>query len=169
MTIKVGILTVSDLGAQGKREDQSGQVIREMITKELDAEVAHYDIVPDERDIIQTMLVEWSDVLNLELILTTGGTGFGPRDVTPEATRAVIQREASGFVEAMRSHGLKSTPHAMLSRALAGIRGGTLIVNLPGSPKAVREGLEVILPALPHAIEILRGKEEAPRHHEYEP
>jgi len=164
----VGVLTISDLGAQGRREDVSGETIKEIVTERLGAEVAEYEIVPDERELIETVLVEWADVSKVDLILTTGGTGFSPRDVTPEATQAVIERQAPGLAEAMRSQGLKKTPHAMLSRAVAGIRGKTLIVNLPGSPKAVRESLEVILPALPHAIEILRGEARASNRHEYQ-
>jgi molybdenum cofactor synthesis domain-containing protein len=164
----VGVLTISDLGAQGRREDVSGETIKEIVTERLGAEVAEYEIVPDERELIETILVEWADVSKVDLILTTGGTGFSPRDVTPEATQAVIERQAPGLAEAMRSQGLKKTPHAMLSRAVAGIRGTTLIVNLPGSPKAVRESLEVILPALPHAIEILRGQAGASERHEYQ-
>lgn len=164
----MGVLTISDLGAQGRREDVSGETIKEIVTERLGAEVAEYEIVPDERELIETILVEWADVSKVDLILTTGGTGFSPRDVTPEATQAVIERQAPGLAEAMRSQGLKKTPHAMLSRAVAGIRGTTLIVNLPGSPKAVRESLEVILPALPHAIEILRGQAGASERHEYQ-
>ena len=164
----MGVLTISDLGAQGRREDVSGETIKEIVTERLGAEVAEYEIVPDERELIETVLVEWADVSKVDLILTTGGTGFSPRDVTPEATQAVIERQAPGLAEAMRSQGLKKTPHAMLSRAVAGIRGKTLIVNLPGSPKAVRESLEVILPALPHAIEILRGEARASNRHEYQ-
>lgn len=168
MTIRVGVLTISDWGAQGRREDVSGVTIKEMVTERLGAEVTEYQIVPDEQEVIETMLVEWADVSGVDLILTTGGTGFSPRDVTPEATQAVIQRQAPGLTEAMRSQGLKSTPHAMLSRAVAGIRGATLIVNLPGSPKAVRESLEVILPAIPHGLEILRGAPGGANHHEYQ-
>lgn len=163
----MGVLTISDLGAQGRREDVSGETIKEIVTERLGAEVTEYEIVPDERELIETVLVEWADVSKVDLILTTGGTGFSPRDVTPEATQAVIERQAPGLAEAMRSQGLKKTPHAMLSRAVAGIRGKTLIINLPGSPKAVRESLEVILPALPHAIEILKGKAGASERHEY--
>lgn len=148
----MGVLTISDLGAQGRREDVSGETIKEIVTERLGAEVTEYEIVPDERELIETVLVEWADVSKVDLILTTGGTGFSPRDVTPEATQAVIERQAPGLAEAMRSQGLKKTPHAMLSRAVAGIRGKTLIINLPGSPKAVRESLEVILPALRKSV-----------------
>jgi len=154
--ISVGILTVSDRSYRGEREDLSGPTIREMITEHLGAKVELEAVVPDEFDIIQGTLMVWADEVGLDLILTTGGTGFSPRDVTPEATRAVIEREAPGLAEAMRAQGLKITPHAMLSRAVAGIRGRTLIINLPGSPKAVRENLATILPALTHGIEILR-------------
>jgi molybdenum cofactor synthesis domain-containing protein len=120
--------------------------------------------VPDEREIIAGTLLTWADEEELDLVLTTGGTGFAPRDVTPEATRDVVEREAPGLAEAMRAASLRITPHAMLSRAVAGIRGRTLIVNLPGSPKAVRENLETILPALPHAVELMQGRKGADRH-----
>lgn len=155
--IKAGILTASDKGSTGERKDESGKVIAEIL-KNIDAEVANYVIVPDERDIISKNLIRMSDEINIDLILTTGGTGFSPRDITPEATLDVIDRQAPGLAEAMRSKGLEATPRAMLSRAVAGIRKRTLIVNLPGSPKAVRENLEVILPVLPHAIGILKGE-----------
>ena len=153
----VGILTVSDRGSRGEREDLSGPVIRELVSR-VGGEVRQYDIVPDEKEIIAKRLKEWADVLRLDLILTTGGTGLTPRDVTPEATREVIERSAPGFSEAMRQEGLKKTPLSMLSRGISGVRARTLIINLPGSPRGVRESLEVILPALPHAIETLRGE-----------
>jgi len=153
----VGILTVSDKGSKGEREDKSGQVIREILST-LDVRIVNYDIVPDEKELIIERLVKWADKNGLDIIITTGGTGLSPRDVTPEATLAVVDRVVPGFAEAMRAESLKKTPHAMLSRAVVGTRGKCLIVNLPGSPKAVRECLEVILPALPHAIETLKGE-----------
>jgi len=152
----VGILTVSDKGSKGMREDKSGEVIREVFSQ-LDARVIDYAIIPDEKELISELLVEWADDEKADLIITTGGTGLSRRDVTPEATLAVVEKLAPGFVEAMRAESLKKTPHALLSRAVAGIRHNTLIINMPGSPKAVRECLEVILPALPHAVDTLRG------------
>jgi molybdopterin adenylyltransferase len=154
---RVGILTVSDRASAGEYQDGSGPVIRDMVIKHLEAEVTRYAIVPDEVEAIRRILATWADEHRLDLILTTGGTGFAPRDVTPEATRSVIEREAPGLVLAMLRDSLLVTPHAMLSRAVAGIRGQTLIVNLPGSPKAARENLASILPALPHGLELLRG------------
>ena len=155
--IRVGILTISDRSSRGEREDESGPLIEQLVKESLRCTVEESAIVPDVKEEISTTLIDWADNLKLDLILTTGGTGFAPRDITPEATRDVIQREAPGLAEAMRAHGTRVTPHAMLSRAVAGIRGRTLIINLPGSPKAVREGLEVIMPAIPHAVAILRG------------
>lgn len=153
--MKIGILTVSDKGARGEREDRSGPALKRMM-EAAGAEVARTGIVADERDLIAGALIDWSDE-GLDLILTTGGTGFSPRDVTPEATKAVIEREAPGLAEVMRRAGMDKTPTAMLSRAAAGIRKSTLIVNLPGSEKGARESLEAILPALGHGIEILKG------------
>ena len=155
--IKVGILTVSDKGFRGERKDTSGALIGEMV-EEIDGKVERYTIVPDEEDMISKELIEMSDVYQLDLIFTTGGTGFSVRDVTPEATLKVIEKEALGIAEAMRFKSLQITPKAMLSRAVAGIRKKSLIINLPGSEKAVKECLEFILPALPHGIGILKGE-----------
>ena len=157
MTFTVGLLTVSDRCSRGEEQDRSGPLIAEWVREHWDAEVAQQAIVPDEQPQIRDKLLAWSDQERLDLVLTTGGTGFAPRDVTPEATQAVIERAAPGLAEAMRSTGLAKTPHAMLSRAIAGIRGRTLIVNLPGSPKGVRDGLDTLEKALPHGIEILKG------------
>jgi molybdenum cofactor synthesis domain-containing protein len=154
--IRAAIITLSDKGAAGEREDESGKVIREMVAS-IGASVGHYEILPDDKDRIIRTLSSLADSCRFDLILTTGGTGVAPRDVTPEATRAVIDREIPGIAEAMRAESLKKTPHAMISRALAGVRRLTLIVNLPGSPKAVRENLGVILPALTHAVEKIKG------------
>ncbi|MCK9419600.1 MAG: MogA/MoaB family molybdenum cofactor biosynthesis protein [Nitrospirae bacterium] len=156
MNIRAAIITLSDKGSKGEREDESGRTIREMIAG-IPALVGHYEILPDEKLRIIEVLSRLSDSGTIDLIITTGGTGVSARDVTPEATRAVIDRELPGMAEAMRAESLKKTPHAMISRAVAGIRKQTLIVNLPGSPKAVRENLAVILPALPHAIEKIKG------------
>ena len=154
--MKVGILTVSDKGARGEREDRSGPAIREMI-EAAGGEVVRTGVVPDEQEEVRAALIAWSDE-GLDLVLTTGGTGFSPRDWTPEATKGVIEREAPGLAEAMRRAGAEKTPTAILSRAVAGIRGGTLIVNLPGSEKAVRESLAAILTVLPHGVDILKGR-----------
>lgn len=152
--MKVAILTISDRGAAGETEDKSGRLIAQIIGDRTSWELVHYSIVPDEQEVIAQTLLQWCQE-NVNLILTTGGTGFAPRDVTPEATRQVIEREAPGIVEALRVESLKITSHAMLSRAVAGIRGQTLIINLPGSPKAVKENMAVLLPVLPHALALL--------------
>jgi len=154
---KVGILTISDKGSRGERQDESGEAIREILSS-IDTHIVNYDIVPDEKEFIVEKLVKWVDEDALDVLLTTGGTGLTPRDVTPEATLAVVDRIVPGFAEAMRAESLKKTPMAMLSRAVAGTRGKCLIINLPGSTKAVRECLQVILPALPHAVETLKGQ-----------
>lgn len=153
---RVGILTASDKGSRGEREDLSAQAIREEVAK-IRGEVLEYAIVPDEQEIIQHKLIEFTDVKRLDLVLTTGGTGFSPRDVTPEATLAVVDRLVPGIPELMRMESFKITPRAILSRAAAGIRKQTLIINLPGSPKAVRETLGWILASLPHGLDILKG------------
>jgi gephyrin len=164
--IRVGVLTVSDRSARGEREDLGGPAVAAVVLAQLpDAAVAERAIVPDERSEIGARLAHWVDDLHLDLILTTGGTGFAPRDVTPEATRDAIEREAPGLAEAMRAASLRITPHAMLSRGIAGIRGRTLIVNLPGSPKGAVENLATIAAVLPHAIELLREASEAEQHH----
>ena len=155
-TSRIGILTVSDRGASGDYEDKSGPLIHQVVSDTLRAEVAFSQIVPDDMETIARTLLEWVEDHQLDLIFTSGGTGFAPRDVTPEATRQVIEKEAPGLVFAMLRDSLAVTPHAMLSRMVAGIRARTLIINLPGSPKAVRENLDSILPALPHALELLR-------------
>jgi len=155
--IEVGILTISDKGARGEREDRSGKVIEEIV-KKIEGEVKYYRIIPDEEEIIQDELIKAVDKLHLDLILTTGGTGLGKRDVTPEATLAVIEKEVPGISEIIRSESFKQTNRAMLSRGVAGIRKKSLIINLPGSPKGVEESLEIILKALPHGIEIIKGE-----------
>ena len=154
MTIRVGILTLSDRSSRGERLDASGPALANFIQGE-GWSVVKQSLLPDDEPAIRRILTDWSDSGELDVILTTGGTGFAPRDVTPEATRAVLQREAPGLAEAMRLASLKITPHAMLSRIVTGIRGKTLIINLPGSPKGAVENLQVILPVLPHAVQLL--------------
>jgi molybdenum cofactor synthesis domain-containing protein len=154
--VKVGVLTVSDRRARGEGEDEGGPLIEKMVT-EAGAEVVLRDVVADERDHIEARLRGWSNSGDVDLIITTGGTGLGPRDVTPEATKAVIDREAPGIAELMRAAGTAKTPFAALSRQVAGQRNNTLIVNLPGSPKAIAEGLEAVLPILQHAVEMMHG------------
>jgi molybdopterin adenylyltransferase len=153
--INIGILTISDKGSRGQREDLSGPAIRDMVVGI--GKVVLYEIVPDEKAQISKKLTEWADGGKADVILTNGGTGLTPRDVTPEATLAVIDKEVPGIAEVMRARSLLVTPMAMLSRAVAGLRGQCLIINLPGSPKAVRECLEVVLPALAHAVQMIKG------------
>ena len=153
---KVGIITASDKGSRGEREDLSGAMIKEMVTA-AGYEVVSLKVVPDEREALTHEMIRLSDVERVHLILTTGGTGFSKRDITPEATKSVVEREAPGIAEAIRYNSLQITPKGMLSRGYAGIRGETIIVNLPGSPKAVKESLEYILKPLHHGIQILIG------------
>ncbi len=152
---QVGILTASDKGFRGEREDLSGKVIREILRNSDDFWDKEYLLLPDNQSMIESALIQWSDELHLDFIITTGGTGFSHRDVTPDATLNVIHRKTPGIPEAMRKMSMEITPRAMLSRAEAGIRGNTLIVNLPGSPKAVKETLEYILPTIKHGLDIL--------------
>lgn len=161
----MGILTVSDRAARGEREDLGGPAIRECLAP-LQPQVVKYEVVPDEPELISARLRHWADELGLDLIVTTGGTGLSPRDHTPEATLAVVERLVPGLPEAMRRAGGETNPHALLSRGVAGIRRHTLIINLPGSPKGVRECLAVVLPALPHALQVLQGEEGG---HEFAP
>jgi molybdopterin adenylyltransferase len=156
VVISAGVITVSDKGSRGEREDKSGQEIVRML-KDIAATVAHTTIIPDEKDQIKRVIIEYSDSKRLDLIVTTGGTGVSPRDVTPDATLEVIEKEVPGMAEAMRRESASITPHAMISRAVVGIRGRSLIINLPGSPRGVRENLSVVLPALKHAIEKIKG------------
>ena len=155
--LKIGILTISDKGSQGQRYDKSGEVIRDSLSS-LNSSVIKYEVIPDEQEVIASKLAEWADEGGVDVILTTGGTGLSQRDVTPEATMSVVDKSVPGFAEAMRAKSFEKTPMAVLSRAIAGVRGKCLIINLPGSPKAVRECLEVALPAIPHAVEIIKGE-----------
>ena len=155
MAYTVGVITASDKSSRGEREDLSGPAIRAMV-QDAGGTVLRYLVLPDEAELLTETLRAWADAGDLDVLFTTGGTGLSPRDVTPEATLAVLHREVPGIAEALRVESLKKTPMAMLSRAVAGVRGRTLIINLPGSPKAVRECLEVLSPVLPHALETLR-------------
>lgn len=161
LAIRVGLLTVSDAGSRGEREDTAGPAIAEVL-EPLRAEIVEKAIVPDEPDRITATLRAWLAEGRVNLIVTTGGTSLGPRDITPEATRPLIEREVPGIAELMRQEGLRQTPMAALSRGLAGASGRTLILNLPGSEKAVRENLAAVLPILPHALELLAGDTEHP-------
>jgi len=154
--MKAAVLTISDKGYAKTREDTSGPLLCEMLGR-IDASVECYDIVPDERRAIIDKLLNYADERKLDIVLTTGGTGVSPRDITPDATKDVIDREIPGMAEAMRMESFKITPHAVISRAMAGIRGTTLIINLPGSPKAAKENLETILKAIPHTVAKMQG------------
>lgn len=166
--LRCAILTISDRAAQGSRQDLSGPALAEICRRQ-GWQVAQSGVIPDDRAGVEARLAQWADAGDVDVILTTGGTGFGSRDQAPEATRAVVDRLAPGLAEAIRAVSLGKTPHAMLSRGVAGIRGRTLVVNLPGSPRAAKEGLEVILPALPHAVALLRGEPAAEEGHTLHP
>jgi len=155
--LNFGILTISDKGSRAQRYDESGMTIRDRLSLS-GSDVVKYEVVPDEMDIIASKLSEWADKGDVDVILTTGGTGLSPRDVTPEATLAAADKVVPGLTETMRAETFKKTPFAILSRAVAGIRGRCLIINLPGSTKAVQECLEVVLPVIPHAVEIIKGE-----------
>ena len=153
----VGILTISDKGAAGKREDASGLLLHQL-AEQLPGKVVVYQVVPDEFDMIRNQLLSFCDRWKVDIAFTTGGTGISPRDITPEATVEVIERLIPGIGEVMRMEGFRKNPRAIISRGVAGVRKGTLIVNLPGSPRAVRENFEILLPALPHAIDKMKGE-----------
>ena len=153
----LGILTISDKSWQGQRDDDSGKAIRDSLSP-LDSCVVKYEVIPDEMDVIAGKLADWADEGDVDVILTTGGTGLGRRDVTPEATLSIVDKVVPGFAEAMRAGTFSVTPFAILSRAVAGVRGKCLIINLPGSPKGVRECLRVILSVIPHAVAIVKGE-----------
>jgi len=156
--IRASVVIVSDKGYAGQREDVSGPLLADLL-REMGAEIVSQTIVPDEQAAIERTLIELADEAQVDLVVTTGGTGPAPRDVTPEATQAIIGREVPGLAEALRFEGYRKTPLAVISRGVAGIRGRTLIVNLPGSPRAVREGMETLVPILPHAVRMIRGKD----------
>ncbi len=164
MSLRFAILTVSDRSARGERPDESGPALVEMV-KHQGWVVIRQSVLPDDLNMLRELLESWSDRDDVDVILTTGGTGFSPRDVTPEATRAVIERDAPGLAEAMRVASAAKSPHAMLSRAVAGIRGGVLIINLPGSPKAAVENFQVVIPALDHAVKLLREDPDSEKGH----
>ncbi|MCP4539151.1 MAG: MogA/MoaB family molybdenum cofactor biosynthesis protein [Chloroflexi bacterium] len=161
--IRAAVITMSDKGHAGEREDASGPLLANLL-RNMGAEVVSQTIVPDERTDIERELIRLADEIHIDLVMTTGGTGATPRDITPEATLAVIDREMPGLAEVLRFEGYRQTPMAVLSRGVAGMRGQTLIVNLPGSPKAVREGMETLAPILPHAIKMLRGVDTEHKH-----
>ncbi|HBG74326.1 MAG: molybdenum cofactor biosynthesis protein [Chloroflexi bacterium GWB2_49_20] len=164
MSLRIGILTASDRSARGERSDQTSPALEDEI-KTANWTVVRVAVIPDDFQIIRETLIVWADRGELDVILTTGGTGFSPRDNTPEATLAVVERIAPGIAEAMRAQSLQSTPHAMLSRGIAGIRGSVLIINLPGSPKAAVENFKVVRPVLLHAVELLKNDPESEKHH----
>ena len=166
--INIAILTISDRSAQGKRDDTSGPILVDMVEQQ-GWKIAKTAIIADDQYVIEDRLIKWADSNAMDVILTTGGTGFSPRDQVPEATRKIVDRLAPGIVQAMRNESLKKTPHAMLSRAEAGIRKSTLIINLPGSPRAARENFEVVLRALPHAVQLLQGDPDAEKDHRLPP
>jgi molybdenum cofactor synthesis domain-containing protein len=155
--IKTAVITLSDKGSRGERDDESGRILVQKL-RDAGFEIAFYEVIPDERDLLKDRLVSLSE--RVDLIITNGGTGLSPRDITPDVTLEVIEKEVPGIPEAMRSRGLEKTPRAMLSRGVAGIRGRCLIINLPGSPRAVMENLDVILDVIPHAVEKIKGSEE---------
>ena len=164
MAIRIGIITISDRSARGERPDESGPALAKVIVDQ-GWQVVRLSVLPDEFNRIKELLAEWADNDAVDVILTTGGTGFSPRDITPEATQAIIQRPTPGLTEAMRRASTAITPHGMLSRATAGIRARTLIVNLPGSPRGAVENLAVILPVLPHAVQLLHEEPSAEQGH----
>lgn len=164
MTLRFGILTSSDRSSRGERSDLSGPALADLVIAQ-GWTVIQTEVVPDDLDVLSTTLSAWADGGGMDVILTTGGTGFAPRDITPEATSLVIDRPAPGLAEAMRQESRKVTPHAMLSRAVAGMRGRVLIINLPGSPKAAVENLQVVLPILVHAVELIKEDPDAEKHH----
>ena len=155
--IKAAILTISDRASKGEYPDKSGEIIKSML-KDIPAEITRYEIIPDDPELIKQTFIEYCDSLKMDLVISTGGTGLGPRDFAPEVTAAIIEKEVPGISEAIRIEGLKSTRRAMLSRGITGIRGKTLIINLPGSPKAVQEALTTILEAVQHGLEMIQGK-----------
>lgn len=165
--MRVGIITISDRASAGARQDLSGPALRDLIQTQ-GWEVVRISVIPDDMQQIKDLLAAWADSGEFDILLTTGGTGFSPRDVTPEATAEIIQRDAPGLAEAMRAESLKITPHAMMSRARAGIRGSTLIVNLPGSPKAAVENFNVILPIVQHAVQLLSNDPDAEDGHSFD-
>ena len=164
MTLRFGILTLSDRSARGERADSSGPALARLIEAK-NWSVAKQSLLPDDESAIRTTLSEWADSGEVDVILTTGGTGFASRDVTPEATQAVLDREAPGLAEAMRAASLKITPHAMLSRIVTGIRKKTVIINLPGSPKGAVENLQTVIPVLPHAVQLLKDDPDSEKTH----